>query len=236
MKKTITMFLLTALCLTVLTSCDLGNGLVAELFGNGHGVIDVDKDVLYEPPVQAKKENPKLVKMGYLSITLVTAEGLEKEIASADMLPGWDGTLELEEYPDAVLIIKGYACYNVSANVTYRYLANMWAMSGGMDIYPPDEIERKAIGEVDAEYLQGFYIKLPLSDLEKGSNQIWLYGDSAYGECVFEEMIEIIMYSYADDGTELPDCIEPPIEPEPAVPDVEETLEELTYPIEDTTE
>ena len=31
MKKLITMFLLTALCMTVLTSCDLGNGLVAEL-------------------------------------------------------------------------------------------------------------------------------------------------------------------------------------------------------------
>jgi hypothetical protein len=49
-------------------------------------------------------------------------------------------------------------------------------------------------------------------------------------------MIEIIMYSYADDATGLPDCIMPPIEAEPAVPDVEETLEELTYPIEDTTE
>ena len=34
MKKLITMLLLTALCLTVLTSCDLGNGLVAELFGD----------------------------------------------------------------------------------------------------------------------------------------------------------------------------------------------------------
>ena len=34
MKKTIAMLLLTALCMTVLTSCDFGNGLVAELFGN----------------------------------------------------------------------------------------------------------------------------------------------------------------------------------------------------------
>ena len=43
MKKTITMFLLTALCLTVLTSCDLGNGLVAELLEGLHQVnVDVD--------------------------------------------------------------------------------------------------------------------------------------------------------------------------------------------------
>lgn len=39
MKKTITMFLLTALCLTVLTSCDLGEGLIAELFGEQ---LDID--------------------------------------------------------------------------------------------------------------------------------------------------------------------------------------------------
>jgi hypothetical protein len=233
MKKTITILLLTALCMTVLTSCDLGNGLVAELFGDGHWVIDADEDILYEPAVQVKKESPKLVKMGYLSITLVTARGLEKEIASAEMLSGWDGTLELEEYPDAVLLIKGYACYNVSDKVSYRYLANMWGMSGGMESYQLDEIERKAIGAVDAEYVQGFYIKLPLSDLEKGSNQVWLYGDSVYGECVFEELIEISMYTME---TELPDCIEPPIEPETAVPDVEETSEELTYPVEDTIE
>lgn len=47
MKKTITILLLTALCMTVLTSCDLGNGLIAELFGEMNG-----QDVLEEPPVQ----------------------------------------------------------------------------------------------------------------------------------------------------------------------------------------
>ena len=34
MKKTIAMLLLTALCMTVLTSCDLGNGLISELLGD----------------------------------------------------------------------------------------------------------------------------------------------------------------------------------------------------------
>ena len=57
MKKILIMFLLTALCLTVLTSCDLGNGLVAELFGdlNHEDVLVEDvilDDVILLPPEQ----------------------------------------------------------------------------------------------------------------------------------------------------------------------------------------
>ena len=57
MKKLITMLLLTALCLTVLTSCDLGTGLVAELFGdlNREDVLVEDvilDDVIMTPPEQ----------------------------------------------------------------------------------------------------------------------------------------------------------------------------------------
>lgn len=67
MKKTIILLLLTALCMTVLTSCDLGNGLVAELFENNqhqgdHGVelvpggeeIGIDTDIMIDidPPVE----------------------------------------------------------------------------------------------------------------------------------------------------------------------------------------
>ena len=70
MKKLITMLLLTALCMTVLTSCDLGNGLVAELLGDIKDVpvgehiyptdeyipietdiaIDIDPPVSYDEP------------------------------------------------------------------------------------------------------------------------------------------------------------------------------------------
>ena len=57
MKKLITMLLLTALCMTVLTSCDLGNGLVAELFGdlNHEDVLVEDvilDDIIMTPPEQ----------------------------------------------------------------------------------------------------------------------------------------------------------------------------------------
>ena len=65
MKKTITILLLTALCMTVLTSCDLGNGLVAELFGDLKDVtigeqhyhtddyIQIETDIVIEvdPPI-----------------------------------------------------------------------------------------------------------------------------------------------------------------------------------------
>ena len=70
MKKTIVMLLLTVLCLTVLTSCDLGNGLVAELFGDvkdltiGEQIyptddyIAVETDIMYYPPVEEIETTP----------------------------------------------------------------------------------------------------------------------------------------------------------------------------------
>jgi hypothetical protein len=70
MKKIITMFLLTALCMTVLTSCDLGNGLVAELLGDvkdltiGEQIyptddyIAVETDIMYYPPVEEIETTP----------------------------------------------------------------------------------------------------------------------------------------------------------------------------------
>ncbi len=48
MKKTITMLLLTVLCMTVLTSCDVGNGLVAELIGD---LKEMGNQVIVEPSV-----------------------------------------------------------------------------------------------------------------------------------------------------------------------------------------
>ena len=74
MKKLITMLLLTALCMTVLTSCDLGNGLVAELLGDIKDVpvgehiyptdeyipieTDIIMDIPIEPPVEIETTPP----------------------------------------------------------------------------------------------------------------------------------------------------------------------------------
>ena len=43
MKKTIALLLLTALCLCILTSCNMGNGLINELFGISPDIsLDID--------------------------------------------------------------------------------------------------------------------------------------------------------------------------------------------------
>jgi hypothetical protein len=74
MKKTITILLLTAICITVFTSCDLGNGLVAELLGDIKDVpvgehiyptdeyipieTDIIMDIPIEPPVEIETTPP----------------------------------------------------------------------------------------------------------------------------------------------------------------------------------
>ena len=49
MKRIIALCILTALCLTFLCSCDMGNGLIAELFGNYGVDIEPGGDVLVNP-------------------------------------------------------------------------------------------------------------------------------------------------------------------------------------------
>lgn len=65
MKKTIAMLLLTALCMTVLTSCDLGNGLISELLGEikdetvGEQIYPTDDYIAIEtaPPYEIMTED-----------------------------------------------------------------------------------------------------------------------------------------------------------------------------------
>ena len=65
MKKTIAILLLTALCMTVLTSCDLGNGLISELLGEikdetvGEQIYPTDDYIAIEtaPPYEIMTED-----------------------------------------------------------------------------------------------------------------------------------------------------------------------------------
>ena len=81
MKKTIAILLLTALCLTVLTSCDFSGGLVAELFGDIKDVpvgehiyptdeyipietdiiMDIDPPVSYDEPASGLPDRKSVV-------------------------------------------------------------------------------------------------------------------------------------------------------------------------------
>ena len=82
MKKTITILLLTAICITVFTSCDLGNGLVAELLGDikdapvGEHIyptdeyIPIETDIIMDiepmPPVEIETTPPyEIMTEGY---------------------------------------------------------------------------------------------------------------------------------------------------------------------------
>ena len=73
MKKTITILLLTALCMTVFTSCDVGNGLVAELFEGIRNEYDYG---YVEPPVDV----------------------YESEYVAIDPIEPW-GTVEIQTTP-----------------------------------------------------------------------------------------------------------------------------------------
>ena len=221
MKKTIAMLLLIALCATVLTSCDFSGGLVGELFGEQQADVDVlPGDVINVQPVI---RIPKLVKVGYLSAVLITDGGRQTiELANADALQNWSGYLEVQYDPDAVLLIKAYACYDDSDFVSYRYLVeNYVSYRDTLDLYTIDEIERKQIGKFDADYVQGIYIKIPMEAFAPGSNMLYIFGDPTavtIDGWVLEEHIEIFAYT-ADDEV----CIEPmdPIEPATILPDVE---------------
>ena len=93
MKKTIATLLLTALCLTVLTSCDLSGGLVGELLGEQPADVDVQPVI----PGDYYTKIPKLVKVGYLSAVLITDGGRQTiELANADALQNWSGYLEVQ--------------------------------------------------------------------------------------------------------------------------------------------
>ena len=227
MKKTIATLLLTALCLTVLTSCDLSGGLVGELLGEQPADVDVLPGVVIDMqpviPGDYYTKIPKLVKVGYLSAVLITDGGRQTiELANADALQNWSGYLEVQYDPDAVLLIKAYACYDDSDFVSYRYLVeNYVSYRDTLDLYTIDEIERKQIGKFDADYVQGIYIKIPMEAFAPGSNMLYIFGDPTavtIDGWVLEEHIEIFAYT-ADDEV----CIEPidPIEPTTILPDVE---------------
>ena len=112
MKKTIAILLLTALCMTVLTSCDLGNGLVAELLGDIKDVpvgehiyptdeyipieTDIIMDIPIEPPVEEIQTTPpyEIVTEEYTG-PYTTDEGTRDPYDSGDV-----------EVPD--LVCSGY--------------------------------------------------------------------------------------------------------------------------------
>ena len=183
MKKTIMILLLTALCMTVLTSCDFGNGLVTELFGGlNQGNADVDPvvDILetvvdMDPVDQATEIEPgyaEVVGQGFLSVSRQYSwSEYAAQLLSEQRLENWDGKLKITDAGSATLTIVGYVAYNGSDEV--EYFCNVYAWYGDdamtkleVQKITPDQDMLDKIGEIQAEHLDVFLFSIPYDAIE----------------------------------------------------------------------
>ncbi len=239
MKRIVAMCLLTALCVTCLCSCDMGNGLVGELLEQ-LGYLDVDyaePPIYVEPPVEGAEidilyaEIPKLVTMGYTSIGLMYTDGSVKELMDAKDLVGWNGSLELEYQPGVSIYIKGFAAYNYSDAVSYDCNVPGSEAGIGGDFSMSDFAE--LYGPVECDYMHSLYVTVPLDSLATGYNFVELYANAMLVQIDGWVMFTGIDVSMAGELT-WTDGIEPPIEPEvptgePDTTDEPGTTEEIIW-------
>lgn len=250
MKKTISLFLLTALCLCILTSCDMGNGLVSELFGISPDIDPVPEYMTTEVPLcdcgEPMYENhqcfipPDLVQTDYLSVGVQYADGSVKELMDAKELLEWNGELEVEYAPDAYLYIKGFSACKGTEFVQFKCdvegskseQSTGFDLSEYADLYSP----------IECDVMYSFYHLIPLDALEF-ENEVSLYttlpditGDrwNTYTslhimmvpgtESKIETEIETEIDIESDcEGTLPPDCMEEPTEEMTASPATDET-------------
>ena len=249
MKKTIALLLLTALCLCMLTSCDMGNGLVAELFGISPDISpDIDPVPEYITTEvhlcdcgEPMSENhqcflpPDLVQTDYLSVGVQYADGSVKELMDATDLLDWNRSLEVEYAPDAYLYIKGFsACIgtefvqfkcDVEGSKSEQFTG--FDLSEYADLYSP----------IECDVMYSFYHLIPLDALEF-ENEVSLYttlpditGDvwdtriSLHIMMVpgTESEIETELVGEDTDYLVPPDCMEEPTEEMTASPVDDET-------------
>lgn len=234
MKKIIAFGIFLALCATCFAGCDMGNGLIAELFGNGVGDyvpggdvilvnpiepypdVQTDETVIYdEPCIMPDIVIPGLVKMGYLTIYLMYADGRAEELMNTEELKDWNGTLTVPAVPGATIVIKGFAWYNDGCDVGYS-CSNPNYKSDVVDInwneyshfYSP----------VDAEYLQGFYYELQLDGLNIGYNEVYLYGNPSQTTIdgwVMKERLDILVEALTEGDETVAPEVEVPVDPMP---------------------
>ncbi len=190
MKRIIAVCILTALCLTFLCSCDMGNGLIAEIFGDNVGNYVPGGDVLVDPiepapmPVETIPETwteiwtdieyviPKLSEMEYLTAYVAYADGSVRELMSYEDLLDWNGSLSVPYAPGATLVIKAYAAYYYSEAISYecnipdsacgKYDFSWSDLPGGHD-------------PIQGDYLHSFFLEIPLDSLSVGYNEVYLY-------------------------------------------------------------
>ncbi len=175
MKKTITILLLTALCMTVFTSCDFGKGLITELFGElNQGGADIDPvvDVLetVEKTVEQTESEPcdvEVVGQGFLSVSRQYSwSNNAAQLLSDQRLKNWDGNLKITDVSNATLTIVGYVAYNGSDEVEYFCNASSWYGDDAItkieaQKITPDQDMLDKIGEIQAEHLDVILFSIP---------------------------------------------------------------------------
>ena len=205
MKKTITMFLLTALCLTVLTSCDLGNGLVAELLEGLHQVnVDVDPvvdvletDVDAIPIGTSPIETTPVVEIPVVSVVGSNTYHVSKNYPNGSNSGNYATDLSELSY---ALLLDGHIVYlEVGGTIglvgtdsaEFGYSINgeqpIWVKDWQRD---PNADLKEEYASLGAEYVTGYMIRIDMDDLPDDAYYtitLWYRVGDTKGEfCTFE--------------------------------------------------
>jgi len=117
---------------------------------------------------------PKLVKMGYLQISVRDEDGTVTSLLSPEELRNFSGEVDVEYKPGRMLVIEGYAGYNRNGQVRYRCFDKN--VTGEWIDY--SEIETSLTIDVDADYIHCFRYTVPLDQYKAGKHGLDLVGDA----------------------------------------------------------
>ena len=226
MKKTITILLLTALCMTVLTSCDLGNGLVAELFGNirddyEYGYVappaedvyesadvEIDWDTVVLEPPQTEVRSPWVVdymvntidEYGYNGKLRRTQELYSNLPENLELIKTDEGTRTLDINGWIGLADAQYVRFGYSINDNEPVFSEAFQRD-------PDPLLKEDLADRGADCINSFCINISTRELHHYNNTIRIWYEAypvgaEQGECVQRELFYFVLeYSPYNDET-----------------------------------
>ena len=226
MKKTIAMLLLTALCMTVLTSCDFGNGLVAELFGNirddyEYGYVAPPAEDVYESadvevnwetavlePPQTEVRSPWVVdymvntidEYGYNGKLRRTQELYSNLPENLELIKTDEGTRTLDIYGWIGLSDAQYVRFGYSINDNEPVFSEAFQRD-------PDPLLKEDLADRGADCINSFCINISTRELHHYNNTIRIWYEAypvgaEQGECVQRELFYFVLeYSPYNDET-----------------------------------
>ena len=226
MKKTIAMLLLTALCMTVLTSCDFGNGLVAELFGNirddyEYGYVappaedvyesadvEIDWDTVVLEPPQTEVRSPWVVdymvntidEYGYNGKLRRTQELYSNLPENLELIKTDEGTRTFDIYGWIGLADAQYVRFGYSINDNEPVFSEAFQRD-------PDPLLKEDLADRGADCINSFCINISTRELHYYNNTIRIWYEAypvgaEQGECVQRELFYFVLeYSPYNDET-----------------------------------